>query len=489
MATFKIQTCTGVTTSFCDNVIPCFTFQSTGNTVTINQDGGLVNFEVLGGDSFSSRVDLTTSTTSGITSNTYTYVNATGGTETWCTGGLGLFDHHGGTLALNDCNKEIILHRSLGTTGSLHGGSIGSDDLIVNTVDSDEGALVGITTKHDKSVISVSNGTNRSRWAIVSGRNNENDTDGFASFITGGQANTPIGNYNDGRSVLGSGVGNINNSLGDYTIISGVRNENDGQASLVVGSSNINTATGDGSIIGGGNRVGTPLGNTNSGVSSIVAGTGNNNSGGVSLVIGQINTNSGQQAIIGGQDNINQARNTIIGGRNNTVSGTEGSFVMGVNNSQLDNRATGIFGPNNIFQPSSVSSLIVGETNNATSYSSLLVGRGNSIFGQVNSANSFVLGQNNILPTNMGSSAIIGGNTIAPTTQGSVAEDSQVYVPYLHLWGGNPHAAVGVASGPQILTAAQYNALNGGNGGYVLVVDPDDEFEVKMMTKAEFDLI
>lgn len=35
------------------------------------------------------------------------------------------------------------------------------------------------------------------------------------------------------------------------------------------------------------------------------------------------------------------------------------------------------------------------------------------------------------------------------------------------------------------MTAAQFNAT----GSFILVVDPTDEYEVKMMTKAEFDLI
>jgi len=373
----------------------------------------------------------------------------------WCLGGK-LVDHSGATLDLN-CN-DILFNEDISLTDDTNLNT--PNGIGVSGAEFSDSPINGHTTETRIANIVSSNGDNSALWSILSGIANVNAVGGTGSFVTG-TANTVDGAF----SITGGLLNNM--AVGNGTARRGILLM--GRANTVSGTAGYSLIGGIANIAAGNSRGSMMVGNTNinEGTFSSIHGTTNQNrpGGGNSLVGGSSNINDGLQNIVHGTLNENYQRQSFVTGGFNIVSsnnvaafpnGGNTSITAGQRNMQYS-QATLMVGEDNIAWDESPRSIISGALNT------------------IKCQDCIVTGQNNDLPFDMRRSAIIGGNDIEP----QIIEVDQVYVPHLHIWGGN--AAPGNSTGTAGMTGP--NAYPG-NPTDLLAADPNDEYEVKKVATA-----
>lgn len=351
-------------------------------------------------------------------------------------------------------NSNIGVSNSL-VVGTSQGAITGSNHLIGGTAHTIEGSnhlVVGNTN-----ILGIS-----SLNSIVGGT--LNTYNGSNSLLIG---ESNVTNITSDNSVI---AGNANlNIIGNNVIVAGSTNQLSQSNALLVGTNNNVTATR--TIVGGSN-------NTVSGIDSFVIGSFNNWAGLGSVVGGTGNQGSGQRNLVAGGNNDVDQNDGLVVGNNNVVTGSYNGIIGSANTvtGGVGNVCTGfvngVTGSYNVIGGASNTidgqkSLILGSLNtlSATGIENIICGTQNTIAADY----CIVSGTNNNLAVGMDAGAIIGGSSIVP----AIIETAQVYVPFLHLWGDN------LASGPQTLASGQ--GISATPINTMLVVDPDDEWEVKRM--------
>jgi len=392
-----------------------------------------------------------------------------------------------GTVFQAACDAPILLDRDMRIEDVSLSGSVvnGIGTSFADAVPG--GTQVTVTTYDNNVFIAAENASGNHVNSIMSGSNNLNTSGGNPGRdnFTSGQGNNTRGNSNvvSGNSNTTRGICNLvsgitNNNTGWYGIVSGSTNIVTNNFNLTVGASN--EVDGDAGLwagrrndyISGANSGGLGQDNITEGNNNWTIGGSNKTLGNSNSVLGTQNQLNGSigtgtirnNNILYGFDNQLNANNTITGGQFNDVT-EDNSIVIGSTNTVTKVGAMmAAFGNTlTVEAPNSLTSSLM-NTNYAPQ--SVVIGGTSNIFGNQGTVD-------------YSGGGIIGGQFIQPT----IIEDRQIYVPFLHLWGNTPGGAGTPGAGPQVIVAGL--GIGGTPITQVLVVDPDDEHEIKEMNISE----
>lgn len=456
------------------------------STYTINADGTATYVDNAGNittiPAASGNTSSVTKVTNADGTETFTHDDGQGNTQDWCnnfvikepsTDGGGADD---GTTIL--VGKELLIDRDLWIRPV--GAPSGEVDLSLGTsfADARNNDQPFTSTVPNRLVnLAGNNITIGGRESVAGGQTVSVD---YRQSITFGLnlTHTLAGGGNVGNASFG--LGNTGNNYA-RTISSGTNNIGDNLGSTIY----------TGSL----NNLTTSLNDVAAGFDWTATNTRN------SLLIGELWTgdNIASSVIAGGLHDLKNITNSGIFG--NAITGDLNQHIgTFAGNIEINNNRQSLFMGVDYFAADNIYTLVntYDGNNLGPGVASNIVATSGSLFsGRHLRANDVdvagILGSfNSELLPGFDRSVIIGGHDITPSTFGAAVEQDQVYIGgYLHICGtsGTGPLTNNAPVGPQQLTAAQFNALNGGAGGYILVIDPDDEFEVKMMTKTEFALI